>query len=72
MIAMEYEEIDLTGKTEEEIFKAYVAVANDIEIQKNIWNETKDLKLATAMYNKYLEKKKEKNNNDNINGEMHE
>ena len=72
MIGMEYEEVDLTGKTEEEIFESYVDIANDIEVQKKIWNETKDMKLATAMYNKYIEKKQVENSSDNNTGETYE
>ena len=60
---MEYKEIDLTGKNEEDVFKAYVDVANDIEVQKMIWNETKDYSKAKEVYEKYLEKKEENNNN---------
>ena len=60
---MEYKEIDLTGKNEEDVFKAYVDVANDLEVQKMIWNETKDYSKAKEVYEKYLEKKEENNNN---------
>ena len=62
---MEYEDKDLVGKNEDDIYRAYADIANDIEIQKIIWNETKNLDVAVQMYNKYLEKKKVKTNINN-------
>jgi len=60
---MKEKEIDLVGKSEDEIYEAYAEISNDIEVQKMIWNETKDYNKAKEVYEKYLEKKVENNNN---------
>ncbi len=55
---MNNNEINLQNKKEEEIIKSYNEIANNVKIQKIIWQETKNIVSAEKIYDFYNTKKK--------------
>lgn len=54
-------EYDLRGKTAEETVNAFYEMADDMKVQRMIWENTHNYEVAKEMYEKYLqEKEKEK------------
>lgn len=59
---MKEKTIDIKNKQQDEIYKTYLEIAKEDLVLKEIWNNTKDVKKATKVYEKYTSMKEENKN----------